>query len=106
QGDLLQAALVEASEFPLRIPARKARIRPGRVAKRSRDEAPSPMSHQLRKTASELKAAYIAQLQLSRTIESTISLVEHGDSEHAQLISTSTWQSFDPQVSVVIPLFN
>ena len=29
------------------------------------------MSHQLRKAASELKAAYIAQLQLSRTIEGT-----------------------------------
>ena len=106
QGDLLQAALVEASEFPLRIPSRNARARPGRRAKRSRDESPSPTSHELRKAASELKAAYIAQLQLSRTIEGTISLVEHGDSEHAEVIPTSAYQSFDPEVSVVIPLFN
>jgi hypothetical protein len=106
QGDLLQAALVEAGEFPVRIPSHSARIRAGRRAKRTRDEAPSPMSHQLRKTASEVKAAYIAQLQLSRTIEGTISLVEHGDSEHAEMVSTPTWDSFDPQISVVIPLFN
>ena len=106
QGDLLQAALVEAGEFPVRIPSRNARIRPGGRAKRTRSEPPSPSSHELRKAASELKAAYIAQLQLSRTIEGTISLVEHGDSGHVEVLPTSAWESFDPQVSVVIPLFN
>ena len=106
QGDLLQAALTEASALAGRSPRRDFRVRPARRSKRSRNEPLSHASHELRKAASELKAAYIAQLQLSRAIEGTISLVEHGDSEHAELISTSTWESFEPQVSVVIPLFN
>lgn len=106
QGDLLQAALTEASALAGRSPRRDFRVRPARRSKRSRNEPLSHASHELRKAASELKAAYIAQLQLSRAIEGTISLVEHGDSEHAEVISTSTWESFEPQVSVVIPLFN
>ena len=106
QGDLLQAALVEASALSRLSPRRGARVRPSRRRQRSSDESPVPASHELRKAAGELKAAYIAQLQLSRTIEGTISLVEHGDSEHAEVISTSSWDTFDPQVSVVIPLFN
>ena len=106
QGDLLQAALVEASALPKRTPRREARVRASRRPKRSSNEPQSPISHELRKAASELKAAYIAQLQLSRSIEGTISLVEHGDPEHAEVISTSTWESFEPQVSVVIPLYN
>ena len=106
QGDLLQAALVEASALSRLSPRRGARVRPSRRRQRSSDESPVPASHELRKAAGELKAAYIAQLQLSRTIEGAISLVEHGDSEHAEVISTSSWDTFDPQVSVVIPLFN
>ena len=105
QGDLLQAALVEASALPNERRAAMPR-QSARRPKRSSNEPQSPISHELRKAASELKAAYIAQLQLSRSIEGTISLVEHGDPEHAEVISTSTWESFEPQVSVVIPLYN
>ncbi|MEY2521449.1 MAG: hypothetical protein QOJ66_14, partial [Ilumatobacteraceae bacterium] len=106
QGDLLQGALVEASTQSQRTSRRAAHIRESRRPKRSRNEPQSPISHELRKTASELKAAYIAQMQLSRSIEATISLVEHGDPEHSVVTSTSTWESFEPEVSVVIPLYN
>ena len=58
------------------------------------------------RSASDLKAAYLAQMQLSRSIEGAISLIEHGDPDHFDVISTSTWQSFTADVSVVIPLFN
>jgi glycosyltransferase involved in cell wall biosynthesis len=54
----------------------------------------------------ELKGAILAQLEMSRSIEATISLVEHGDPHHADVLTTSSWQSFDPEVSVVVPMYN
>ena len=109
QGDLLQAALTEASTLaPARFATATTRARPGRRS--STPPASRPIhcrpSDALRKTASELKGAYLAQLQLTRGIEASISLVEHGDADHVDVISTPAWQPFDPEVSVVIPLFN
>ncbi|MEO7370896.1 MAG: glycosyltransferase family 2 protein, partial [Ilumatobacteraceae bacterium] len=104
-GELLQTALAEASDVAKRktghpSPPRRRRSRPAPAA------AAPVVPHDLIKVASELKAAYISQLKMTRSIEGTISLVEHGDADHVEVSSTSTYQSFEPQVSVVIPLFN
>jgi Glycosyl transferase family 2 len=106
QGELLHGALTEAAIVAQQGSRRDVGKRSGRRSRRSLNTSPTPNSDALRKTASEIKAAYIAQLQLTRSIEATIALVEHGDPDHAEVISTSTWESFDPEVSVVIPLFN
>ena len=106
QSELLELALAEASS----VAAHGSRGRAGRRTPRRlrRPTGPSldPMSEGLRKTASELKAAFVAQLKLSRSIEATISLIEHGDPDHVEVSSTPAWASFEPEVSVVIPLFN
>ena len=105
QSELLQIALTEAA-----IVARQGSAgggkHPSRRGRRQRSASPAPSPDGLRKSAGELKAAYIAQLQLSRSIEATISLVEHGDPDHIDLVTTSAWKSYDADVSVVIPLFN
>jgi hypothetical protein len=106
QADLLQAALIEASGLAGKGSRSATSPRASRRSKRSKSTEPTANSDQLRKAASELKAAYVAQLQLTRTIEGSISLVEHGDPDHVDATSTPSWQSFDPEVSVVIPLFN
>ena len=106
QGDLLQASLSEASTLAQRSSRSEKLARPGRRSKRHSVAASTATSDALRKTASELKGAYVAQLQLTRTIEGAISLVEHGDPDHVDAIATGAWQAFDPEVSVVIPLFN
>jgi len=106
QGDLLQAALNEASTIARGGSRSEARVRPSRRPRRQRHAESTANSDALRRTASELKAAFVAQLQLTRAIEGSISLVEHGDPDHADVISTPSTQSFDPEVSVVIPLFN
>jgi Glycosyl transferase family 2 len=103
QGELLHGALIEAA-IGARTGSRLTISK--RSTRRPRPISPPPNLDALRRTAGEIKTAYIAQLQLSRSIEATISLVEHGDAEYADVISTSTWQSFEPEVSVVIPLFN
>ena len=104
QTDLLQAALTEAA-VAARRRVRRPGIRPNRP-RHAKPARPTATADELRKTASELKATYLAQLQLTRTIEATISFVQHGDRDHVDLITTSTWSSFDPEISVVIPLFN
>ncbi|MDP9463484.1 MAG: glycosyltransferase [Actinomycetota bacterium] len=105
QSELLQAALTEASSVVKRG-GRRAGNRPAGRPRRSKPVASAANSDVLRKTVGELKAAYFAQLELTRSIEATISLIEHGDADHADIISTSSWPSFDADVSVVIPLFN
>ncbi|HEX2785189.1 MAG TPA: glycosyltransferase family 2 protein, partial [Ilumatobacteraceae bacterium] len=102
QTELLQAALTEAAVAARRTGRSRSSHRP----RRSRSATPAAPSHELRKAVSELKAAYLAQLQLTRTIEGTISLIRHGDPDHVETTTTSTWASFDAEVSVVIPLFN
>ena len=103
QTELLQAALTEAAVTAKRSArASRSAHRP----RRSRPVAATAPPHELRKAVSELKAAYLAQLQLTRTIEGAISLVRHGDPDHVETTTTSTWASFDAEVSVVIPLFN
>jgi hypothetical protein len=104
QADLLVAALTEAA-LVAKQSERRVGKRPHRP-RRSKPVMPPVSSDELRKTVSELKAAYLGQLQLTRTIEATISLVEHGDADHVEVITTSAWSSFDAEVSVVIPLFN
>ncbi|MEP7203475.1 MAG: glycosyltransferase, partial [Ilumatobacteraceae bacterium] len=109
QADLLQAAMDEASATARHGSRGETRMRPSRKPKRSRPAESTANADQVRKTASELKAAYVAQLQLTRSIEGSISLVEHGDPDHLDVISTPAWQSCEPldsEVSVVIPLFN
>ena len=78
-------------------------------APRSRSRRGKPSGSQdntLQQMVTELKVAIVAQRELTRSIEATISLVEHGDPDHADIISTSAWSSFDAEVSVVVPLFN
>jgi sarcosine oxidase gamma subunit len=108
QGELLQKALAEASAAVARqaTPRRVGTRRPSRPRRWPAPAASPARAEGLRKTASDLKAAYLAQMQLTRSIEGAISLIEHGDPDYVDVISTSTWQSFDPEVSVVIPLFN
>jgi hypothetical protein len=102
QSESLQGALTEAT-----VVAKRGGRSGGssRRTRRARTSAP-PTGHMLDKTVSDLKAAYLAQVELSRSIEATISLVEHGDRGHVELTSTSTWSTFAAEVSVVIPVFN
>jgi hypothetical protein len=104
QQALLDTALAEAAQVARRDPRRRISKPPSPPRRRS----PVAMtgSEELRKTASELKAAYLAQLQLSRSIEASISLVEQGSADHTDLVSTSAWAACAAEVSVVIPLFN
>ncbi|MEO8266785.1 MAG: glycosyltransferase [Ilumatobacteraceae bacterium] len=105
QSELLQVALTEVA-IVARQGAASGPRHPSRRGRRPRPAPAAPTHDVLRKSAGELKAAYIAQLQLSRSIEATISLVEHGDPDHVDLVTTSAWDSYDAEVSVVIPLFN
>jgi GT2 family glycosyltransferase len=106
QSELVGAALVEAAAVASGGARRHGGKRTPRRARSPRPAPPNPTLDELRKTASELKDAYVAQLGLSRRIESMISLVEHGAPDHVDVISTPAWPSFEPQVSVVVPFFN
>jgi sarcosine oxidase gamma subunit len=101
QSESLQGALTEAAV----VAKRNSRSVGTRRSRRPKPSGPPP-GHMLDKTVSDLKAAYLAPVELSRSIEATISLVEHGDPDHLEVISTSTWPSFAAEVSVVIPVFN
>ncbi|MGZ7021144.1 MAG: glycosyltransferase, partial [Ilumatobacteraceae bacterium] len=103
QSELLEAALTEAAVAAKRVGRGRGKAHRARRQKTASPTAGSPV---LLKAVSELKAAYLAQLELTRSIEATISLVEHGDADHIDVITTSTWPTFDAEVSVVIPLFN
>ncbi len=105
QSEMLQSALTEAANVARQSP-HGGRKHPSRRSRRQRSASPAPSPDGLRKSAGELKAAYIAQLQLSRSIEATISLVEHGDPDHVDLVTTTAWEAYEADVSVVIPLFN
>ncbi len=102
QSESLQGALTEAA-----VVAKRGSRGAGstRRARRPRPSG-SATGHMLDKTVSDLKAAYLAQIQLSQSIEASISLVEHGDPDHVEVVSTSTWSSFAADVSVVIPVFD
>ena len=63
-------------------------------------------THAFDKTASDLKSAYVSQLAMSRSIEATIAAVAHGSRDHADVLTTSTWDQCEPEVTVVIPMFN
>ena len=101
QSQSLQGALTEAA-----VAAKRSSRGAGtRRSRRPRPTGP-PTGHVLDKTVSDLKAAYLAQVELSRSIEASISLVEYGDRDHIESVSTSTWSAFVPDISVVIPMFN
>lgn len=104
QGELLQTALTEAAAAGKR--SADSRNRSNRRQRRARSESTMSEVHGLAKTASDLKVAYVAQLQTTRSIEAAISTVQHGDRDHADVIATSAWQGFDPEVSVVLAHFN
>ncbi len=104
---MAEAALaLAAAGMPQTQPA-QVRSELARTARRRRRKvSPATDSQGLPKMLSELKTAYLAQLEMTRSIEATISLVEHGDPGHTDIVSTSAWPSFDPEVSVVIALCN
>jgi glycosyl transferase family 2/glycosyl transferase family 1 len=106
QTELLEAALAEASTVVRRGRRRASYRTVGGRPRRGKPTSPAANSDALHKTVKVLKEAYLAQLALTRSIEATISLIEHGDADHADIISTSSWPSFDADVTVVIPLFN
>ena len=105
QPELLQAALADAARVA-RPSARRLGIRSTRRPRWPKPAAATPTSDALPKAVKELKAAFVAQFELTRSIEATLSLIEHGDPDHADAISTAAWASFDAEVSVVIPLYN
>ena len=76
------------------------------VFRRRKSTSPSSTNDTLQQLVTELKVAILAQRELSRSIEATISTVEHGDGNYADVTSTSTWSPFDAEVSVVVPLFD
>lgn len=105
------ASRLAASESSLKVPASTTRTgatsAPARRRRRRRRRSSSPMKAEgLRRLLSELRAAYLAQLAQTRSIEASISLVEHQDPDHADFASTSAWPSFVAEVSVVVPMFN
>jgi Glycosyl transferase family 2 len=89
------ASLPPAVETPTRHRSRRRKS----TSSSSQDEA-------MQKLVTELKVAILAQRELTRSIDSTISTIEHGDPDHVGVVSTSTWQAFEAEVSVVVPLFN
>src|SRR3954451_4110046 len=103
QSQLLDSALAEA-ERALATGDNTAR-RP-RQPKRARKELIAVTTHPFDKTASDLKAAYTTQLAMSRSIEATIATMTYGDPDYAEVSSTSAWDEFEPEVTVVIPVFN
>jgi Glycosyl transferase family 2 len=86
------------------LPATQSPTRSKRLTRKS--TSPRPTNNTLQQLVTELKVAILAERELSRSIEATISFVEHGDVDHTDTISTSTWPSFDAEVSVVVPLRN
>jgi glycosyltransferase involved in cell wall biosynthesis len=60
----------------------------------------------MRKSISEVKQAYMGQLEISRSIEAAIAIAERGDPDHADVIETGAWAACTPQVSVIVPLFD
>jgi len=109
QTELLQAALGEAGAVAKQNGQRPRHHHARNLApkqRRARQAASDLGSAPLRKSIGDVKAAYLAQLELSRSIEATISLVEHGDADHADVTATSAWAGFVADVSVVIPLYH
>lgn len=100
------AYALAATGMPTTQPAQVTVERARTAPRRRRKVSPATDSQGLPRMLSELKAAYLAQVEMTRSIEATISLVEHGDPHHTDVVSSSAWPSFDPEVSVVIALYN
>ena len=92
--------LPQPQALPSEVPTR-------RTLRRRKSSAPAIRTNAtLQQMITELKVAILAQRELSRSIEATISSVEHGDPDHTDIVSTSTWSSLEAEVSVVVSLFN
>src|SRR3954453_1452004 len=65
--------------------------------RRTRKDPLAVTTHPFDKTAGDLKAAYAAQLAMSRSIEATIAAVTYGDRDHAGVMATSAWEEFQPE---------
>jgi Glycosyl transferase family 2 len=106
---MAEAALQMAEMARTKVPQAAATEQPsskrGRF-RRKKSASPSAATGTLQQLVTELKIAIVAQRELRRSIEATISVVEHGDPNHADLVSTSSWSSFDAEVSVVVLLSN
>ncbi|HEY4609576.1 MAG TPA: glycosyltransferase family 2 protein, partial [Ilumatobacteraceae bacterium] len=103
QSQLLDSALAEAERA---LATGDSTARRPRQPKRPRKELIAVTTHPFDKTASDLKAAYTTQLAMSRSIEATIATMTYGDRDYAEVSSTSAWDEFEPEVTVVIPVFN
>jgi Glycosyl transferase family 2 len=77
-----------------------------RRPRRVKSPSSGGQTNTLEQMVTELKIAILAQRELTRSIEATISLVEHGDADYAEVTSTSAWSAFDPEISVVVPLYD
>src|SRR4051794_36170463 len=102
QSQLLDNALAKAAQALAKPISERPRTQPSR---RTRKDPVSVTTHPFEKTASDLKAAYAAQVSMSRSIEATIAAVTYGDPNYADVTATSTWHDFEPDLTVVIPMF-
>jgi len=103
QSQLLETALAEAERA---LANGTSAHRGARQRERTRKEPGVVTTHPFDKTASDLKLAYVSQRAMTRSIEATIATVTHGDRDHADIVSTSAWSESEPEVTVVIPMFN
>lgn len=100
QEELLQAALNEAAK-EARVGDRRRVFKPARRPRVGVHTAP-PAEDDLGKAIKAANEAYLAQVETSRTLEATISLVEHGDAQHVEVSTTTAWSNFVPEVSILI----
>jgi len=70
--------------------------------------APSPTGEQqfADHTAARLKQAVIAQMGTIRAIEASLAVARHGAADHVDETTTPTFGAAEPEVTVVIPLYN
>jgi len=111
QRELLVAALAEARSMRdvsrphrgrLRRTWKPLHVEPARPAR-------PPMTAErqmLEKTVRDLKRAYLAGVANVRSIERAIAIAEHGDAKHVEVVASPAWEVADPEVSVVVPLYN
>jgi hypothetical protein len=78
----------------------------GSRRKRRKVRSTSAKSVAHHRLLADLKIAYLSQRALTRSIEATISLIEHDDPDHVDTIATSVWPTFAADVSVAVSLFD
>lgn len=58
------------------------------------------------RTAKDLKEAYLAQVAAVQSIERSLAIARFGDADHTESFTSPAYAQTDPDVSVVVPLFN